>query len=119
MKYIRKIKYCLNFVLPVVLLFQLTLPTIKKGKNLQINFGELTLGKCNNPEHSHPPLSERESTDDLVKFVNSEATNLFVVSSLTKFFIISGEKNFKNFTTRPEFLLALFTPVRGPPYFEV
>ena len=119
MKYIEKTKYCLNIVIPFVLLFQSTLPTIEKKKDLHINFGELIVEKCNNSEHSHPPLSENKSADDPVKFIKTEANNLFFVSTPPKFFFISGENNFKKFTSFPKLSLAPFPPARGPPYFEV
>ena len=119
MKYIQKTKYYLNFVLPFVLLFQWTLTTFDKGKNLQPNFGELILVKCNDPEHSHPPLSEKKPADDPVKFVNTEANNIFFVSTPPKFFNIPGVNKFKKFTTFQKLSLAPFPPARGPPYFEV
>ena len=119
MKYIKKTKYCLNIVIPFFLLFQWTLPTIEKKINLQINFGELIVEKCNNAEHSHPPLSENKSADVPVKFVNSEANNLFFVNTPPKFFNIYGENKFNKFTTLPKLSLAPFPPARGPPYFEV
>ena len=119
MKFITNTKYFLNFLLPIDLLFQWTIPTIEKKINLQINFGELILEKCNNAEHSHPPLSEKKSTDDPVKFVNIEANNLFFVSTTPKFFNISGENKFNKFTTLPKLSLSHFLPARGPPYFEV
>ena len=119
MKYIKKTKDCLNIVIPFFLLFQWTLPTIEKKIDLHINFGELIVEKCNNSEHSHPPLSEKKSVDDHVKFLKTEANNLFFVSTPHKFFIISGENNFKKFTTLPKLSLAPFPPARGPPYFEV
>ena len=119
MKYIEKAKYCLNILIPFVLLFQWTLPKIEKKNNLQINFGELILEKCNNAEHSHPPLSEKKPEDDPVKFVNTEANNHFFVSTPPKFFNIPGENKFKKFITLPKLSLAPFPPARGPPYFEV
>ncbi len=118
-KYMEKTKYLLNIVMPFVLLFQWTFPTIEKKINFQTNFEELILDKCNNPEHSHPPLSQKKSSNDPVKFVNLESNNLFFVSRPPKFFNISDEKKFKKFTTLPKLSLAAFPPARGPPYFEV
>ena len=118
MKYIDKTKYFFNLILPFVLLFQWTLPTIEK-KNLQLNFGDLIYQKCDDPEHSHPPLSQKKSSNDQLKFVNTEANNIFFVSKPPKFFNISGENKFQKFTTLPKLVLASFPPARGPPYLEV
>ena len=117
--FLLKTKYFFSFLLSFVLLFQSTLLTIENKSSLQMNFGELIIVKCNNPEHSHPPLSERKSTHELVKFVSSEANNLFFVNKTTKFFNIAGENIFKKFTPFPALLLVQLLPARGPPYFEV
>ncbi len=71
-----KTKYFFNIVLPVALLLQGTLPTIEKKENLQTNFSELIFEKCNEPEHSHPPLSQREASNDPEIYVDSNL-NLF------------------------------------------
>jgi len=117
--FISKTKYFFNFLLLVIFLFQLTLPTIENKKNIHINFGELIFNKCNDPKHSHPPLSKRKSSNEPVKFVNSDLNNLFFINKPPKLFNISGENSFKKFFSLPELSLALFTPARGPPYFEV
>ena len=119
MKFFTKIRYFLHIVLPFVLLFQGTLPTIEKQINIQTNFGELIYDKCKDPEHSHPPLSQRETSNDPEKFVNLDLNNYFFINNPPKFFKISGENKFKIFTTLPELLLTQFAPARGPPYFEV
>ena len=119
MKCLTKIKYLFNIVLPFVLLFQGTLPTIEKQINIQTNFGELIYDKCKDPEHSHPPLSQKETSNDPETFVNLELNNYFFINNPPKFFKISGENKFKIFTTLPELLSTQFVPSRGPPYFEV
>ena len=118
-KFITKTNYFFNFVLPVVLLFQWTLPTIENKRNLQTNFGELIYYKCKDREHSHPPLSQRETSNEPVKFVNSDSNNLTFFNKTPKFFKISGENNYKKSTPLPELSLAQFPPARGPPYFKV
>ena len=105
--------------MPFVLLFQWTLPTIEKKRNIQTNFGELIYDKCNDQEHSHPPLSQRETSNQTVKFVNSDLNNLFFINKPPKFFNISGENYFNKSIPLPELSLAQFPPARGPPYFEV
>ena len=119
MKLLPKTRYLFNIVLPFVLLFQGTLPTIEKQINIQTNFGELIYDKCNDQEHSHPPLSQRETSNQTVKFVNSVLNNLFFINNPPKFFNISGENNFNKSTTSLELSLAKLPPARGPPFFEV
>ena len=119
MKFLPKTRYFFNVVLPLVLLFQWTLPTIEKKRNIQTNYGELIYDKCKDREHSHPPLSQREKSNDPEKFVNLDLNNSFFVNNPPKFFNISGENKFKIFTPLPELLSAQFPPARGPPYFEV
>ena len=118
-KFPAKTRYLFNIVLPFVLLFQGTLPTIEKQIYIQTNFGELIYDKCKDPEHSHPPLSQRETSNDPEKFVNLDLNNSFFVNNPPKFFNISGKNKFKIFTTLPELLSTQFAPARGPPYFEV
>ena len=119
MKLLPKTKYVFNIVLPFVLLFQGTLPTIEKQINLKTNFGELIYDTCKDPEHYHPPLSQKETSNDPETFVNLELNNYFFINNPPKFFKISGENKFKIFTTLPELLSTQFAPARGPPYFEV
>ena len=119
MKFLPKIRYFFNIVLPFVLLFQWTLPTIEKKRNIQTNFGELIYDKCKDREHSHPPLSQRETSNEPVKFVNSDLNNLSFINKPPKFFNISGGKYFEKFITSPPLLLAQLPPARAPPFFEV
>ena len=119
MKLLPKIRYFFNFALLFALLFQGTLPTIEKQIYIKTNFGELIYDKCKDPEHSHPPLSQRETSNDPEKFVYLDINNSFFINNPLKFFNISGEKKFKIFTPLPELLSAQFPPARGPPYFEV
>ena len=119
MIFFTKTKKYFSFFLPFVFLFQWTLPTTEKKRNTQIHFGELILVKCNNPEHSHPPLSENKSSHEVVKFVTSEGNNLFFVSTPPKLFYTSGEKKLKKFTTFPKSSQTQFLTARGPPNFEV
>ena len=118
-KFPAKTKYFFNFVLPFALLFQWTLPTIKKQIYIHTNFGVLIYDKCKNPEHSHPPLSQRETSNDSEKFVNSDLKNSILIKESLKLFYISGEKYFEKSTPSPELLLAQLPPARGPPFFEV
>ena len=114
-----KTKYFLKLGLPFVLLFQWTMPTIEKKRNFNINFSDITFEKCNDPEHSHPPLSQRETSEDLEKLVNSDLNNPFFINSHQKYFDISVEKIFEKPERFPEFLFKHFPPARSPPYIEV
>ena len=118
MKFLTKTKYFFNIVLPFVLLFQWTLPTIEKKRNFQTNFGEFIFVKCNDREHSHPPLSERKTSNDRDKFVNSELNNLSFINKPPKCFNISGENNYNKSAPLPEISLAQFPPARGPPILK-
>ena len=119
MKFLPKTRYLFNIVLLFVLLFQGTLPTIEKEINIQTNFGELIYDKCNDPEHSHPPLSERETSEDPEKLVNSYLDNSFLVSGYQNYFDYSFEVIFEKPERFPEFLFKHFPPARSPPYIEV
>ena len=118
MKLFSKINHFFNFVLPVVLLFQWTLPHLEKKVKPQPNFGELILVKCNDPEHSHPPLSERKSSNEHIKYFNSEVNNFLFFNISPKFFNISGKNKFKKFIPLSEYFPQL-EQARGPPNFEV
>ena len=119
LKFIVKAKYFLNLILPFTLLFQWTIATTEKKRNPQINFRDLIFVKCNDPNHSHPPLSQRKPSNDPEKLVNSDLNNIFYINEQRKFFNIHGENNLKKFTTLTELSFVNFTSARGPPCFEV
>ena len=119
MKLLPKTKYFFNIVLPFVLLFQWTLPTIEKKKNTQTNFGEVIYDKCKDPGHSHPPLSQRETSNDSEKFVNLDLNNSLFFKEDQKHFNISVEYFFEKPKTPSELLIDHFPPARSPPYLEV
>ena len=119
MKFFSKIKKILSFFLPFVFIFQWTLPTIGKKRITQINYGELVFVKCNNPEHSHPPLSKKKSLHEEIKFVNSEGNNLFFATTKPKIIYIFDENKFKKYINLSELSLVHLLKARGPPYFEV
>ena len=118
-KFPAKTKYFSNFVLPFALLFQWTLPTIENLIYIRTNFGDLIYDKCKNSKHSHPPLSQRETSNDPEKFVNSDLNNSILIKELLKLFYISGEKYFEKSITFPALLLEQLPPSRAPPFFEV
>ena len=114
-----KPKYFLRLVLLFVLLFQWTIPTIENKRNINVNFAGITFEKCNDPEHSHPPLSERKTSEDLEKLANSYLDNSFLVFGHQNYFDYSFEVIFEKLERFPEFLFKHFPPARSPPYFEV
>ena len=114
-----KTKYFLKLVLLFVLLFQWTMQSIEKKRNININFAGISFEKCNAPEHSHPPLSEREASVDLEKLVNSYLDNSFIVFGYQNYFYYSIEVIFEKPERFPEFLFKYFPPARSPPYLEV
>ena len=117
-KFPAKTKYIFNFVLPFALLFQVTLPTIEK-RYIKTNFGELVFDKFKDKEHSHPPLSQRETSNDPEKFVNLDLNNPFFITEPLKIFYISDEKYFEKSITSPSLFLNQLHPARSPPFFEV
>ena len=92
---------------------------MEKKSNIVINFSDITFEKCNDPEHSHPPLSQRDPADAPEKLVNTELNSPFVFNGSQKYFEIAFEFIFNKPETLPKFLLKHFTPSRGPPLFEV
>ena len=81
-KFPAKTKYFFNLELPLALLFQWTLPTIEKQTYIHTNFGDLIYDKCKNSKHSHPPLSQRETSNDPEKFVNSDLDNSILIKDI-------------------------------------
>ena len=114
-----KTKYFFNFVLPFAILFQWALPTIENQIYINTHFVDSIYDKCNDAEHSHPPLSQRETSEDLEKLVNSDLNNSFFVNDYQKYFDISAENIFEKPKTNPVLLFKLFSPSRSPPYLEV
>ena len=114
-----KTKCFLRLVLPFVLLFHWTMPTIEKKRNINVNFADITFEKCNDPEHSHPPLSERETSENPEKLVNSYLENSFLVYGYQNYFDISFKVIFDKPEKFPDFLFTHFPPARGPPHIEV
>jgi len=114
-----KTKYFFNFVLPFAILFQWALPTIENQIYINTNFGDSIYDKCNDPEHSHPPLSQRETSESPKKFVNLDLNNSFFVNGYQKYFDISAENIFEKPETSLELLFKHFPPARSPPYLEV
>ena len=118
-KFPAKTKYIFNFVLPFALLFQVTLPTIEKKIYIKTNFGELVFDKCKNQEHSHPPLSQRETSEDPDKFIFSDLIHLYFFDKQKKFYKFFVKNDFNKPTTISVLSLSYFPPSRAPPFFEV
>ena len=95
------------------------MPAMEKKSSIIINFSDITFEKCNDPEHSHPPLSQRDPVEAPEKLVNTELNSPFVFNGSQKYFEIAFEIIFEKPETLPEFLLKHFPPSRGPPFFEV
>ncbi len=114
-----KTKYFLKIILVLVLLFQWTMPAMSKKKNTPINFSDVSFEKCNDPDHSHPPLSQRDKQDNSEKLVNSDTNNPFIISDVQNYFDIIPETIFKKPERSPKLLLKFFAPARSPPFFEV
>ena len=114
-----KTKYFLKLALPFVLLFQWTMPTIEKKRNININFADIKFEKCKDPEHSHPPLSQRETSEDPEKFIFSDLIHLYFFDKQKKFYKFSVKNDFNKPATISVLSLSYFSPSRAPPFFEV
>ena len=112
-------KYLLKLVLPFVLLFQWTIPAIEVKRDIPINFSDITLEKCNDPKHSHPPMSQRDTPEDPEKFVNSDLNSSFTLCGFQKHFDINSKNIFEKPDKISESLYKHFPSSRGPPYLEV
>ena len=112
-------KYFLKLFLPIVLLFQWTMPNVENRRNIQINFSDITFEKCNDPEHSHPPLSQRETDVDPEILVNSDINNFFSFNPYQIYLDIRFEIILAKNERSPELLFKRFPPARSPPYLEV
>jgi hypothetical protein len=116
-----KTRYILVLVLLFVLLFQSTLPNLENKTYTQASFGELIYDNCEDNEHSHPPLSPRDSSNDSEKFVNLDLKNsffIFIDEPLNDYYI-NGDKYFKKYIIFPKLLAEQLPPARAPPFFEV
>ena len=111
--------FFLKIVLALVLLFQLNMPAMQKGKNIYINFSDITFEKCNDPKHSHPPISQRDTPDEVEKLVNSDLNNLFIINTVQNGFDITAKIVFEKPKRFLELLLPYFPPARSPPFLEV
>ena len=114
-----KTNYFFKFVLPFGILFQWALPTIENQIYINTNFGDTIYEKCNNPEHSHPPLSQRDTPDDAEKLANSEICNPFIINAFQNYFYITTKIVFEKPEGSPKLLFKHFSPARSPPFFEV
>ena len=114
-----KTKYFLKIILAFVLLFQWTMPAMGKKKNTPINFSDVSFERCNNPDHSHPPLSQKDKPDNTEKLVNSDTNNPFIISAVQKYFGTTSENIFDKTEKSLTFLQTFFPPARSPPFSEV
>ena len=114
-----KTKYFFNILLPIALLLQGTLATIEKKEDLVTNFSELIFEKCTDPEHSHPPLSQREESNDPEIYIDLNLNHFFLNSKKFDFVKKSPENDFNKSEPLLICSLAYFPPNRGPPKFKV
>ena len=56
------------------------------NKSMVFNFSDISFEKCNDPKHSHPPMSQRDTSEDPEKIINSDLNSSFLVSSFQKYF---------------------------------
>ena len=108
-------------VLLFVLLFQSTIPTYKNKAYVQASFGDLIFVDCEDEEHSHPPLSPSDQSNDTEQLVNLDSFKSFFIFIKRPLiaYSIDGDKYFKNYKNPPKFVEEQLIPARGPPLFEV
>ena len=114
-------RYSLVLILLFVLAFQTTLPTFQNKIYIQASFGEFIFENCKDKEHSHPPLSPREPSNDSEYFVNLDLNNSFFIFTdepLNDFYTYSAKYS-KQYIIYPKLLVEQLPPARGPPFFEV
>jgi len=119
--YFPKTKYILVLVLLFVLFFQSTLPKLENKLYFQASLGDLIYVDCQDEEHSHPPLSPLDPSNDSEQFVNLYSFKflfIFIERSLIAYYI-NGDKYFKKYKNPPKLLAEQLIPARGPPLFEV
>jgi len=118
-KFPYKITYFLKFFLSLVLLFQWTIPAMEKKKNVHINFSDITFEKCNNPDHSHPPLSQKNNAYELEILINSDINNSLITNDFQKYIYFARVTIFEKLERYPESLFRHFPPSRSPPFLGV
>ena len=108
-------------VLVFVMLFQLTIPTYKSAAYFQASLGDLIYVDCQDEEHSHPPLTPSDQSNDSEQLVNLDSFKSFFIFIKRPLITnsIDGDKYFKNYKNPTKFLIEYLIPVRGPPLFEV
>ena len=119
--YFRKTRYILVLMLLFVLFFQSTLPNFQNKLYFQASLGDLVNVDCQDEEHSHPPLSPSDPSNDSEQFVNLDSFKsffIFIERHLIAYYII-GDKYFKKYKNPPKLLAEQLIPARGPPLFEV
>ena len=112
-------KYFLKFTLSFVLLFEWIIVPMENKRDTPINFSDISFEKCNDPKHSHPPMSQRDTSEDPEKIINSDLNSSFLVSGFQKYFDIKAKNFFEKPESIPESLFKHFPPSRSPPYLEV
>ena len=116
--YINK-SFFFNLFLGIVLLFQgkFNIPNIIK--KIPNNFANLNFVKCNNPDHSHPPLSEPKKTITIEKIFESGNKLYCLFTEKYKRFEVFDGRHQKSIESIPKFLSYHCWNIRAPPFYEV
>ena len=119
--YFPKTKFILVLMLLFVLFFQSTLPNFQNKIYFQTSLGDLIYVDCQDEEHSPPPLSPSDQSNDSEQLVNLDSFKSFfiIIKRPIIAYSIDGDKYFKNYKKLPKLLAEQFLPARGPPLFEV
>ena len=119
--YFPKTRFFLVLMLLFVLFFQSTLPNFQNKIYFQASFVDLINVDCQDEEHSHPPLSPRDPSNNSEQFANLDSNKSLFIFNERPLIVcyIYGDKYFKNYKKLPKLLAEQFLPARGPPLFEV
>ena len=119
--YFHKTRFFLVLMLLFVLFFQSTLPNFQNKIYFQDSFVDLINVDCKDEEHSHPPLSPGDPSNNSEQFANLDSNKSFFIFNERPLIVsyIYGDKYFKNYKKLPKLLAEQFLPARGPPLFEV
>ena len=119
MKFFIEKSFFLNICLAIVLLFEGKFSIPSEIKIPPKNFAELNFVKCNNPDHSHPPISQTKKTITIEKICESGFKFSYLFDEKRNYFEISEVSHQNSNEFLPKFLFSHSRPSRAPPFYEV
>ena len=108
--------FFLNLFLAIVLLFQGKFYIPNEIRNIPKNFANINFVKCNNPDHSHPPLSEPKKTITIEKIYESGNKLYYLFAEKYKCYEVFYVSHQNSIESIPKFLSYHYRPIRAPPF---